>query len=397
MSGYAFPIEMALVVFPFLALALAFPFMIVQYRRYGSFIFWRAVVLYTFIFYLLAAYFLIILPLPSRSAVAAYTTPRYNLVPFTAVREFFATTVFRLNAPATWLAALKQPGFIQPTFNIVLTIPFGVYLRYYFKRSLPQIIAISFMLSLFFELTQLSGLYFIYPRPYRLFDVDDLILNTTGGLIGGLLAPLMMRVFPSRDEMDQRSYQKGQRVSWMRRFAAFVVDNVVVVPGLGFLLGLLMQWLTGASWARSVGVSMVAPMVIVFGLLPVINRGQTPGKALVRIRIVNESGAPAGPWQLLWREFLLYGAAGQSLRGFLYFFGRSFGQRVAGTDVEFALMGIFGLLVAFVGANFLWEMVTRDNHYFYDVWAHTKQVSTIAQPKEAGGGSDRLADAKNGG
>ena len=31
-----------------------------------------------------------------------------------------------------------------------------------------------------FELTQLSGLYFIYPRSYRLADVNDLINNTVG-------------------------------------------------------------------------------------------------------------------------------------------------------------------------------------------------------------------------
>ena len=31
----------------------------------------------------------------------------------------------------------------------------------------------SFLLSLFFEVTQLTGLYFLYPGSYRLFDVDD--------------------------------------------------------------------------------------------------------------------------------------------------------------------------------------------------------------------------------
>ena len=47
------------------------------------------------------------------------------------------------------------------------------------------------------------------------------------------------------------------------------------------------------------------------------------------------------------------------------------------TEVNFALLGLFGLVAAFIVLNFLWEMVTRDNHYFYDVWAKTKQVSTI--------------------
>ncbi len=185
MSAYLFPVKMAVLTFPFLALGLALPFLIVQYRRFGSFQFWRAVVVYSFVFYMLAAYFMVILPLPSRSAVAALTTAKFNLVPFMALREFLHTTVFSPMHPGTWLAAMKQPGFIQPAFNIVLTLPFGVYLRYYFKRPLWQVLMLSFGLSLFFELTQLSGLYGYYPRPYRLFDVDDLILNTSGGVLGG--------------------------------------------------------------------------------------------------------------------------------------------------------------------------------------------------------------------
>ena len=58
-----------------------------------------------------------------------------------------------------------------------MTMPFGVYLRYYFCYHWRKTLQLSFLLSLFFELTQLSGLYFVYPGSYRLFDVDDLIVN----------------------------------------------------------------------------------------------------------------------------------------------------------------------------------------------------------------------------
>ncbi len=259
MSAYLIPIKSEVIAFPFIALFVSLPFMVGQYRKYGSFLFWRAVVLYSFVFYLLAAYFMIMLPLPSRASVAALTTPRYNLVPFSALRTFLATTVFSPFHPGTWLVALRQPGFIQPAFNLVLTLPFGVYLRYYFKRSLPQVMVMTFGLSLFFELTQLSGLYGIYPRPYRLFDVDDLIINTTGGVLGGLLAPALMRAFPTREEMDRKSYAQGARVTWLRRFVAFVIDNVVgvgltvlVMTLLARLFDLtspLLTWLINAVFA----------------------------------------------------------------------------------------------------------------------------------------------------
>ena len=82
-----------------------------------------------------------------------------------------------------------------------MTVPFGIYMRYYFQCDLRKTIMLSFVLSLFFELTQLSGLYFIYPGSYRLFDVDDLLLNTLGGLVGYALAGPIARMLPSREAL----------------------------------------------------------------------------------------------------------------------------------------------------------------------------------------------------
>ena len=42
----------------------------------------------------------------------------------------------------------------------------------------------SFLFSCFIEFGQMTGLFFLFPQAYRLGDVDDLILNTLGGLIG---------------------------------------------------------------------------------------------------------------------------------------------------------------------------------------------------------------------
>ncbi len=44
--------------------------------------------------------------------------------------------------------------------------------------------------SLFLEIAQGTGLFGIYPCPYRSFDVDDLITNTLGALAGAALARL---------------------------------------------------------------------------------------------------------------------------------------------------------------------------------------------------------------
>lgn len=57
MHDYLFPIEIAVLLFPVLAFILTLPFAIYQYRKFGGLNFLRNVVLYTFIFYLLCAFF----------------------------------------------------------------------------------------------------------------------------------------------------------------------------------------------------------------------------------------------------------------------------------------------------------------------------------------------------
>ena len=121
---YVSNIITAAIAFPFIAIILTVPLLVYHYHRYGSLTILRSVILYSFMFYLVAAYCLIILPLPPRSVVAHLTTPRYNLVPFTFVREFINSTHFVWTEPSSYLATLKQAATIQPLFNIFLTVPF---------------------------------------------------------------------------------------------------------------------------------------------------------------------------------------------------------------------------------------------------------------------------------
>lgn len=66
MAVYSEPIKWAIIIFPFLAFFISGALLIYEYRKYGSFVWTRAMILYSFVFYLLCAYFLVILPLPSR-------------------------------------------------------------------------------------------------------------------------------------------------------------------------------------------------------------------------------------------------------------------------------------------------------------------------------------------
>lgn len=222
--SYIVPIKTALFTFPFLAFLFTIPFILAQYHKYGSIHKLRVCIVYSFILYLLTIYFLVILPLPKVGEVTKPVSDMVQLYPFSFIQDFLKETSFVITDFNTYLKVLKEPAFYTVIFNILMTIPFGMYLRYYFKYSWKKVTIYSFFLSLFFELTQLTGLYFIYPYPYRLFDVDDLLMNTIGGVLGYHLMGLLKNFLPTRDKIDEDSKKEGEQVSGLRRLTVFFLD-----------------------------------------------------------------------------------------------------------------------------------------------------------------------------
>ncbi|MGV2644810.1 teicoplanin resistance protein VanZ, partial [Clostridium perfringens] len=116
--------------------------------------------------------------------------------------------------PSTYMHLFKERAFLQVVFNVFLVVPFGMFLRYYARASWVTCLVASFGLSLFFEVTQVTGIYGIYDHPYRLFDVDDLLLNTMGGMIGFVLADWMKNHLPRLDRLDEKVDLSQKRVSY---------------------------------------------------------------------------------------------------------------------------------------------------------------------------------------
>ena len=163
----------------------------------------------------------------------------------------------------------------------------------------------SFLLSLLFELTQLTGLWFIYPRSYRTFDVDDLLANTLGGLLGFLLIWPIMGLLPGREELDELSLRRGREVSVGRRITACVID-LLLLAAIGGMIALLLR-----SDGRLSGRKQLAGAVGVFvgscyPLVPLLFRGRSVGKYLTQLRVVDESGHRTRWYQLLLRCLGLY-------------------------------------------------------------------------------------------
>lgn len=104
--------------------------------------------------------------------------------------------------PSTYPHLFGDRAVLQVAFNVLLTIPFGLFLRYYFRTHWIRCLLLSFGLSLSFETTQVTGIFGIFDYPYRLFDVDDLITNTAGGMLGYVAAEWFASRLPRIDRLD---------------------------------------------------------------------------------------------------------------------------------------------------------------------------------------------------
>lgn len=382
MTPYLFPIKITLLLFPFLAFFITLPLLILNYRKYGTFTWFRAFILYSFIFYLLCAYFLVILPLPPREEVAHYTSQMIELRPFLSLKHFLAESGFQINQPSTYLSALKHPTALEPLFNILMLVPFGFYLRYYFKCSFVKTVCYSFLLSLFFELTQLSGLYFIYPRPYRLADVNDLINNTLGGIIGYWLTPLLSLPLPSRQKIDEQAYERGKRVTIFRRATALLIDYFALTIGISLLTPFLKKILPDS--AVHLITDHFSSTLILIWLYFIFSEkffsGKTLGKALVRIQVKAVDTEKLSLWQLILRYTYLYGY----LWGSMFFFSWFSYLVLHDLDPTFLWLYLTCLLIALAilgswGLILLIEIFKKRKQLYYESLSKTITVSTVKQ------------------
>ena len=303
--AYLNKVYTGLLVFPFLAALFTLPYAFSQYHRYGSVSKFRTLIVYSFILYMLIAYFQVILPLPDRATTVGSTWRGHlNLIPFHQIATYWYGKSLGFS---TLRAYLTSFSLWQLLLNVVLTVPFGVYLRYYFRQSFRRTALYAFLLSLFYELTQLSALYWIYPGPYRYADVDDLICNTLGGVLGYWAASVFIRVLPSRETIDARSIAKGQTISSTRRVLAVLFDYAC-----SLCLYLLLRGAVLILIPDSPTYSVYEPFnswsfFSLFSLLQVLlTRGRTLGHALCRMTLSSREGGLASPWGMIKRYGLLW-------------------------------------------------------------------------------------------
>ena len=249
-------------------------------------------------------------------------------------------------------------------FNLLMTIPFGIYLRYFFKKKWWQTILWTFLLSLFFEITQLTGLYGIYPKPYRIFDVDDLIVNTMGGIVGFIITPILTMFFPTQEELNSKGYEKGKKVRLLRRFVAFVVDVIFLC-----LFTLIFRIILHGTPAQDY--NFICAIFLYYIIIPTLNNTKTFGKVIIKLEVTSIEGK-FSYLNLILRNFIL-----------AYFILYPFSWCIILSKyVPSILIYIIGIVIgAYELINILSYIIKQDGEhlFLYERMTNTKNISTLVR------------------
>ena len=302
MSLYAIPLMSAFFVFAVIAFLGTVPWTVYQYRKHGYFSFWRNVIIFSFIYYCLTAFFLVSLPLLAERNNPAVYSPDVlmQLKPFNMFHNFKEVKGFVPSHLRTYPTLFKSFTFLEVFFNIALLLPLGVYLRYFLKSSKKWWIALLLVFSttLFFEVSQRTALFGYYANPYRLFDVDDLITNTLGGMIGFFIAPILLHLIPTRDDLKEKDLQYD--VDHQASYGAQLIEVFVSLMIARFVGSIFSMIFLKSHYLFMSNLLWIFIFIVIF---PVMFKGKTIGGKVVKIKFA--TGEKTLLWPLTYRFILI--------------------------------------------------------------------------------------------
>ncbi|MEU4742717.1 VanZ family protein [Actinosynnema sp. NPDC023658] len=324
------------------------PLIALHYYRFGRVEPRRAVVLYGLLAYGLVALALIFLPFPSGPVDC--DARMLSTTPFQWVTDMRNNLAYQGRSGPQ--AMVTSTAFIQQAFNVALFVPLGVVLRKAYGRGPLAVLAIGLGVSLAVEVVQYSGNLGFYPCPYRIADVDDLISNTAGSLLGWMIAPVAL-VVPAVPHPDA-STASPDSVTVPRRLMGLAVDVIILIVVTHLIFDDNRWWVLGLAVALRV-------------VLPSAS-GRTPGGWLLRYERRDADGSRVNPLRIALREAL-------GVTGLIAY------AALAPTSWWFAVdvcVLAFVVLGAFVVPAF-----RRDQRGWPDLIAGTRAIPTANHPDSA--------------
>lgn len=278
MASFSGSFAVAVLLWPLLSLLLSVPVLMGLYRRDGWLSLATVFAVYASILYAAGLVCFTLYPLPTGDSGPGIT---YGMPP----------QWVPLNSIGDIMEGGLKAAF-QVLFNVALFVPLGFIARTLLKLKLPLALALSFFATCLIETAQLTGLFGAYPFAFRTFDVDDILWNTLGGVVGWGLGHLAVRL-TRREEavMPPVTHRPGL----VRRAVALwtdamIIDVCAVVPRLMVVIGLrmlmgdafddnLLVQVNNIVWVTCYGAAFVVVEVVV----PWLRDGSTPAGMFYRM------------------------------------------------------------------------------------------------------------------
>ncbi len=263
--------EMALGFWPFASMLLTLPILAFLYHRHGRLTMWGVCGAYLAVLYALGLVCFTLYPLPAGASGPGITygiPPQLNLLAFVGdIRSDGMRAVFQIAA------------------NVVFFVPLGFIAGRAFGLRLVPAAIFGFAVSLLVETAQLTGLFGIYPYAYRTFDVDDLVWNTSGAVIGWCAAAGVNRLLPSGAKGE---IEPTRTPGFVRRSVALALDGLLIgtvtlIIGAAAVLVRRALGAAGSEPADNLLWLAGAVALVVEGVIPWMRAGRTPGGGFVRM------------------------------------------------------------------------------------------------------------------
>ena len=292
--------EYSILFFSGLTFLFAAPFISHQYSRFGRFAGWPAFVSAAVVLYGTSLIAFTLFPFPNFAGdfcAKHADRSKWQVMPLESLND-----VTEHASSHTLVETLTSGVFLQVVMNVVFFLPLGFFLAYRSRRSLPTTTAIAFAVSLSIELTQGTGLWGLAPCPYRLADIDDLMTNTAGGVIGWFVGVGLRRVLP--DPTPRRQPDPGPP-GLVREGVGVLLDVYVYL--LLLVVGIFALRATGLASSVpqfEVVLATILVTLVLFVLIPALRRDRAgPGVASVHMVLVDarDGTSPAPRWSLVVR------------------------------------------------------------------------------------------------
>lgn len=291
---------LAVMLWPFVSFLLTLPIVAVIYHRNRRMSFMSAFTAYVAVLYALGLIAFTMYPMPDDPAAYCLT---HHLGPQLDLFKFIEDAQSGLY------------GVLQLVMNIVLFLPLGFMLGRWAGWRFWQTAGTGLACSIFIETTQLTGIWGLYPCAYRYFDVDDMLTNTIGAMLGYAIAVLYTKLVPKRaKQLEGTNTHPG----FVHRAVALMIDVAIMdiimyaivllltyifykcavaLDSTHYAIGALLITTDGVHWVPAI---LAAIMFAIFEVwIPWRHDGRTLGGTYTRMTV--ETKTRTG-----WRRALFY-------------------------------------------------------------------------------------------